>query len=261
MLKQSLSLITTAGLLAGCGAATETVAIVTKTIGNDVIVIGESPTQSSLNEETLDTAAFQPDHDAGVLKAWNTPYSAFKGYFAESSSGGSVVFVAGTNGTTKDVATAAIARTTPTALPTSGTVNYTGDYAGVYQIDYTGPDELDFIVGLITGDANINANFKDNEVTGTITNRVVRSSVSNEVTPDFNPVDVSLSLSPIYSDGSFSGITSGGQLVNTSPSPIGEYQGLISGDEGQEAIGAIRILHRSTPDTSETIEVGVFMAD
>ncbi|MGH1330719.1 MAG: hypothetical protein ACRBBK_07555 [Paracoccaceae bacterium] len=261
MLKQNLSLLAAAAVLASCGGANNIAEIVTKTIGNDVIVMGATPDQTSINAAMLSDASFQPDHDAGALKAWRTPSSADKGYFGQSSSGGSVVFVAGTNGTTENILSLAIARTAPTTLPTSGTTTYTGDYAGVYEHDDTDPDELDFMTGLVTGDAEIVADFKNNTVEGTISNRVLRSAVTNEVSSSFDPADVSLSISPLYSDGSFSGVATGGQLIRTDPSLTGEYQGLISGAASQEAIGGIRLVHQADPGNSSTIELGVFLAE
>ncbi|MFT6450711.1 MAG: hypothetical protein ACJA06_000191 [Halocynthiibacter sp.] len=260
MQKHTAICLVAAGLLAGCGAS-NVAAIVSKTIGNDVIVVGATPAESTLNAVPLTGAIYIPTHDVGPIKGWRTAVSLHQGYIAQSSSGGSEIFVVGTNGATANVTGLAIARTAPTTLPTSGSTTYLGRYAGIFQQDYDDPSTLDFIVGVLNGDVTINANFKDNTVLGTITNRELRSSVDNSLAPLVFPVDLAMAISPLYSDGSFSGITSGGQLTNTSPTVSGEYQGLISGAEAQEAIGGLRIVHQTDPGVSRNIEVGVFLAE
>ncbi|MFT6450712.1 MAG: hypothetical protein ACJA06_000192 [Halocynthiibacter sp.] len=262
MLKQSTLLCAATALLANCGATSipEVPGIVTKAIGDEVFVIGQDVASTTVNGQNLNAGVWTPTHDYGVLKGFLAENGNRQGYFTESTSRDSAVIVIATNASADNVFSAGFARNAPTTLPKTGSVTYTGPYAAIYENDRIDPTLNDVITGVVNGDASITANFSTNEAQGEITNRVVRNSSSNDlITTDV--ADVTFALSSIASDGSFGGTTSGGQFPSTFATLSGEYQGLIAGANGGEAVGAVRIIHVVDPGVSNVTELGVFLAE
>jgi hypothetical protein len=136
-----------------------------------------------------------------------------------------------------------------TTLPTSGGAIYTGTYAGVLG------DASFFLedAGLITGTAQLDANFASGTISGRISGRENGSGRAFGV--------VTLPASAIdATDGSFGGTTSGGLLTGLGYTGAeGTFSGLIVGANGEEAVGGLNITH--TRAGAPTIsEYGVFVA-
>lgn len=137
----------------------------------------------------------------------------------------------------------AFGRLSETEMPNSGSATYTGAYEG-----WLG-DGSDFeAYALVLGDVEMTANFDNNDISGTISNREV---YSEDETLD----DVTLNLASIESGG-FTGTTTGGDLTGSAGAPSqGDYSGMFVGADGQEIVGGLMIDHDGD------VEAGAFILD
>lgn len=141
------------------------------------------------------------------------------------------------------------ARIGETELPTRGTANFFGTYAGaVGNLDSSFQHD-----SLIRGNVSLTADFGAGTVTGTIGDRIDNSARNAD------PLTLTSSLIDAR-DGSFGGATSGGVLSDRGYTlATGSYDGLIVGDDGQEVVGGVTLRH-SRAGGPTLIEVGGFVA-
>ncbi|WP_293448563.1 hypothetical protein [Planktotalea sp.] len=135
-------------------------------------------------------------------------------------------------------------------MPLIGSAQFNGDYAGFTT------------TRRINGDAQLDVDFAASTVSRRITNRLFRLRPDN--TADVvNPLStIVLEETSLGADGSFQGVTGGGQIVNGqvlwNPA-TGSFVGLIGGATGNEAVGTVALTHRS-PSGGTFDEIGGFLA-
>lgn len=127
--------------------------------------------------------------------------------------------------------------------PGAGQVSYAGNYAGVTNVNGTGADLIPPAPGTdpallpdqparVTGDIFMNVNFSDNQVNGTIYNRVIVDS-------GFSLLDVILLPTTIATNGTFQGDVEG-------PTPneavvTGNYGGIFGGTNSSSVAGVVHL--------------------
>ncbi|MDO6591031.1 hypothetical protein DS901_16020 [Loktanella sp. D2R18] len=168
---------------------------------------------------------YYPDTLAGVPAEFSVYLQSSQGYLLRGTvDGGEVIIV--DNG-------AQLTRTGTTILPAAlntGGVTYGGTYGGIV-VDGTG----DMSPSTISGIVEIEVDFHDYAVSGSISNRVLDETIAAN--------DITLDLTDLI-DGAFEGTTTGGDL-NTGGlvASAGTYTGLIVGPNGEHIIGAVTITH------------------
>jgi hypothetical protein len=169
-------------------------------------------------------------------------------YFADGDGTQVIIYSGGTAGKVQNLAS--FGRTAPSEMPLIGSAQFSGDYAGFTT------------TRRINGDAQLDVDFAANTVGGRITDRLFRLRPDN--TADVvNPLStIVLEETTLGTDGSFQGVTGGGQIVNGqvlwNPA-TGSFVGLIGGATGNEAVGTVALTHRSPPGGTFD-EVGGFLA-
>lgn len=144
--------------------------------------------------------------------------------------------------------------------PGAGQVSYAGNYAGVTNVNAPGADLIAPDPGTdpsllpdqparVTGDIFLNVNFSDNQVNGSIYNRVI-------VDRSFTLDDVILLPTTIATDGTFAGTVEG-------PAPdegdvTGNYGGIFGGTESSSVAGVV-YLTAFEADFENEQEHGVFV--
>ncbi|MCG3268735.1 hypothetical protein [Yoonia sp. I 8.24] len=168
---------------------------------------------------------YYPDTLAGVPAEFNVYLQATEGYLLRGTiDGGEVIIV--DNG-------AQLTRTGTTILPVgseTGAVTYGGTYGGIVV-----EGARDMNPSTVSGLVEIEVDFGDYAVSGSITNRVLDETIAAN--------DIALDLTDLI-DGAFEGTTTGGDL-NTGGlvASAGTYTGLIVGPNGEHIVGAVTITH------------------
>lgn len=186
--------------------------------------------------------------DYGDLLAMRDADGVHNAYFGEGQGTQVVIYSGGLAGSVLSLAS--FGRTGPTELPLSGAARFSGDYAG-----FTATRR-------INGKARLDVDFADETIEGRITDRVFRQRPDN-VADVVNPLStLVLERTSLRNDGSFEGVTGGGQIVNGqvlwNPA-TGSYVGLIGGADGDEVVGTVALTHRA-PSGATFEEVGGFLA-
>ncbi|MGB7317264.1 MAG: hypothetical protein WBC85_04785 [Planktotalea sp.] len=189
-----------------------------------------------------------PTADYGAFLAMRDAAGIHNAYFAQGQGTQVVIYSGGLAGSVLNLAS--YGRTGPTELPLNGTARFNGDYAGFTT------------TRRINGKARLDVDFAGETITGRITDRVFRQRPDN-VADVVNPLgNVILEQTSFNNDGSFSGRTGGGQIVNGqvlwNPA-TGSYVGLIGGASGNEVVGTIALTHRA-PSGANFDEIGGFLA-
>lgn len=183
---------------------------------------------------------YYPDTLAGIPSKFKTYRQSSEGFLLRGTSdSGSGEVIVVDNG-------AQLTRHDPTVLPTVGSATYSGSYGAIVVNGIR-----DMSPKTVSGKATLQVDFKDQNVSGAITDRIY-----DGVTPS---QDVTLNTSSM-SGGAFTGTTTGGDL-NTSglTAANGSYTGLLVGPNGEEAIGAVTIIHSN--GSSTFTEQGGFVAN
>ena len=144
--------------------------------------------------------------------------------------------------------------TVPTSLPTSGTAHFLGQYLG-YLFSSAGNiiNPIGGTTDFISGTATLDADFATSSITGTISGRAHGTNIYNDIT---------LSPTAIQADGTFSGVTSGGEGVNPGNVTIDNgYSGMLIGSAASEVAGGISLIHNNTIFPDMYFENGVFVAN
>ncbi|MEL6549166.1 MAG: hypothetical protein AAFQ54_02865 [Pseudomonadota bacterium] len=147
--------------------------------------------------------------------------------------------------------------------PGTGLATYTGNYAGLTNIEGDDPgilltpppgtDPLDLPeqAGRVSGTVLMNVDFVDNAINGAIRERVIIRSGG----PDFALEDIVLVISDIDDEGQFFG---GAELEDQTG--VGDYGGIIGGTNGQFIGGSTKLQdYIETIDNEE--EYGVFVLE
>lgn len=278
MLKQTTLILVATGLLANCSETSPV-----QPFGNDVVSMGTSAKTTEVNGISLAGAVPDEPRDKGLLKAWKmaTTSNNMIGVFGTSSSGDSAVFSGTTNYRASNKEdppffSTAFKKLTETNLPTDGTVTYSGDYSGYLHSYSYYYDQFDEATLIFRGDVSITADFDESKISGKITNR--EPFYVNTDHPQANQVidDVIFETTALQENGFYSGSATGGtvesiryrgtereRVLNRGTS--GAFEGTISGQNGQETVGRVEIIHRysisdTRPDTLH-YETGVFIAE
>ena len=141
-----------------------------------------------------------------------------------------------------------VSRLGTTTVPATGTATYSGDYAGFYTLGTV-------VDAFVYGDAELNADFAANTISGTVTNRQLVDTTTLVQSPDF--ADLTLGSATVDANGGFSSTTSGGEISGATAT--GSYSGLLTGSNAQEAAGQIQVIHDLGTGTGA--ETGVFIAN
>lgn len=144
--------------------------------------------------------------------------------------------------------------------PGAGQVSYAGDYAAVTNVGAPGGDLIPPAPGTdpallpeqparVTGDIFLNVNFSDNQVNGTIYNRVIVDS-------GFSLDDVILIPTTIATNGTFSGTVEGDAPNEGDAS--GTYGGIFGGTDSASVAGVVHLTSFDSGFVNEQ-EHGVFV--
>lgn len=136
-----------------------------------------------------------------------------------------------------------------TTLPMSGKAAFSGGYNGISNGMF-----------LVTGDAELTANFNQGTIRGAITNRQL--SDGQNVFDTLSAGDLRLDKTSIDANGAFAGTTSQGDITSeggTLTSLGGNYHGMITGGKGGRLGGALTTDFTLGEETLH--EVGVFLAN
>jgi len=187
--------------------------------------------------------------DVSGFKAYRATsgFDNYIAYYGTSSTGNVSAAVVGQDGyADHGHAGAGYARNTAVNLPSSTQkAFYTGKYVGLRTVD----DNLPFL-DIITGDADMEADFADGKVRGFIRNRVLKQSQSAlSAGSDMVLTEANiLTDEATFADGGVGGAVDG-SIVE------GSWQGLFGGPSGEEIAGVVIITH------DEYRETGSFVAE
>lgn len=137
-------------------------------------------------------------------------------------------------------------------FPTTGGATFSGTYFGVLGEGAT--QNVQENAGLISGTAELTADFDNMRMSGEITNRINGSARA------FAPLTL-MSGSIRQSDGSFGSTTSGG-IVTGLPGftgAQGTWSGLLAGTNAAEVVGTVGVTHTG-PGKPPLAELGAFVA-
>lgn len=149
-------------------------------------------------------------------------------------------------------------------LPNAGTYEYTGSYAGVRVYDLGGGSND---VNLVTGDATLNVDITDFDVTGavegTISNRFLYANDGTLIGALDEFISLSTAGIDFNNDVTLASTATGYVFVDSAYEPLldGSWTSLFTGPDGEEIAGIIVIEGDlpGTPDDIPTREVGVFI--
>ena len=186
--------------------------------------------------------------DYNSLLAMRDVAGIHNAYFGQGQGTQVVIYSGGTAGNVLNVAS--FGRIGPTELPLSGTAQFNGNYAGFTT------------TRRVNGKARLDVDFAGEVIEGRITDRIFRLRPDN-VADVVNPLStLILERTSLNADGTFQGVTGGGQIVNGqllwNPA-TGSFAGLIGGATGNEVVGTVAITHRA-PSGATFDEVGGFLA-
>lgn len=272
-----LSFVALAGV-AGCGGSgTSDVVdgpviapVVSQTAGSLGATIAHDETANTVTVQlgglTAGTLAANSDLDDRTFSGYGISSgprgNATIGFRAVTTSGGASVLVAAGTGV-DELAVAEIARLAETTLPLTGSVRYLGEYMGIISED---SDERPVIA--VIGDAMVTVDFAGGDVFGDITDREVVSRIDLSDDDDKSVTDITFNLGTLGDGGAFSGTTADATFTDTEDAQggvytgAGTYAGLITGDTGGEAVGAVQIEYdRVSGAPRSYTETGVFVLD
>ncbi len=254
----SLSLLTVAGCSGGGGSDPETPS--PETVAAAQVSMGIVPSMVTVDYDEATNVLTVTDgvttRELAARAFYDTP--GFAGYYvsstgqhygsgAETSSGGGRVAVVTSPSTSLSVSGAFMERTGDTVVPVTGTATYTGDYASWF-VTASGLSGS----RLVTGAATLNVDFADSSVDGMITDR--ENHFSSETFADIVLVEGSIV------DGQFSGTTTGGgSSIAGATAAAGEYLGLLTGANAEEAVGGVHLTH--TISGTDYVETGAFVVE
>lgn len=189
-----------------------------------------------------------PTADYRDLLAMRDAAGVHNAYFGQGQGTQLVIYSGGMAGNVLNIAS--YGRTGPSEMPLSGTARFDGDYAGFTS------------TRRINGKARLDVDFARETIEGRITERIFRQRPDN-VVDVVNPLStLVLEETSLSSDGSFQGVTGGGQIVNGqilwNPAS-GSFVGLIGGATGDEVVGTVAVTHRA-PSGATFDEIGGFLA-
>ncbi|MBO9441474.1 thymidylate synthase [Phaeobacter italicus] len=150
-------------------------------------------------------------------------------------------------------------------VASGGIVSYAGTYVGLLNIAGDGGDLLPVATGTpaavrptqvaeVTGDAFINAGFRDNVVNGTIYNRQIQPLTDGAAAIDATTLN--LAPTTIEANGTFAGDTS--IEVNGTRTVVGEYGGIFAGTDATSVAGSVRVSEHLDGFNGEE-EFGIFV--
>lgn len=151
----------------------------------------------------------------------------------------------------------------------SGSATYAGNYIGIVGNGTDFPMErLSFA---IVGKASLKADFGDETVSGSITDRAIaEDDFSPSTNTEISIANITLAPTTISDAGTFSGSVTGGEIntatFETQTPGTGSSIGVFAGANGQEVAGALSVKHTIVNKTDPTVtqsllEMGVFHAD
>ncbi|MEO1640023.1 MAG: hypothetical protein AAFU41_12355 [Pseudomonadota bacterium] len=150
-------------------------------------------------------------------------------------------------------------RLTAADLPTAGSIDYAGDYVS------SSFEENDFDSGSgVTGDISLTADFAAMTVTGTINNRVIVNAEGLSEISDTMASDLTFAIGAIDSTGAFTGTLEPGATYQDGQitfNGTGSYEGLISGQDADEAVGSVNTTWTRSDGGSSFTELGVFILE
>lgn len=187
--------------------------------------------------------------DNGMVLGFQDVSDELFGYAYRSNNG--LVAAIGGDDTGLDFRGATIERFGEAEVPLTGAATFTGDYAGLIGRP-TPIGDVDDVRYLINGDATLSADFADNTVVGTITNRTVREE--DNTSAGFSADDMTLNSTTLDDDIRFLGVATGGEIAGGSSSN-GSYVGSING-LAEEALGILTI--NQNFNGLDNIEWGIF---
>ena len=169
-------------------------------------------------------------------------------YLGQGAGSRVVIYSGGTAGNVRNLAS--FGRIGATDLPLVGTAQFNGQYVGFTT------------TRRINGKAQLDVDFANATIGGRITERIFRQRPDN-VFDAVNPLsNLTLEQAQLNADGTFAGVTGGGQIVNGqilwNPA-TGNFAGLIGGANGTEAVGTVALTHRA-PSGGSFEEIGGFLA-
>lgn len=234
-----------------------------RTIGPDTVVQGETPETTVINGVVQSDLVYNSSFDKGRLFYYGNGGTKHV-YVGETASGGGYAAVGATVSAAQPYGSVIYGRSDDTEAPSSGTVAYAGDYAGVLRLYAGDPATSNDVSRLINGTATLTANFSNDTISGVISNRVLKQTGTNGT--DFSNIltNVTLNSAAIDSNGAYSGTTIGGEInpgVSTWYTATGTFGGLIVGPTGRETVGGTRILHAGSGGGGTYIEYGAFIAE
>jgi len=151
--------------------------------------------------------------------------------------------------------------------PGTGQVSYAGTYAGLTNIRAPRPGEIMPITpgtppqaipgqaSRVSGEVFINANFADNAVEGTITDRVLLDH-------SFGLEDVVLIEAAITADGTFQGWVERPLDIDPNHTATGDYGGIFGGENAGNAAGIValnRLYDGAGSELTNASERGIFV--
>jgi len=199
------------------------------------------------NRVNPDSSIGEPDGFTALITQANLVDNGGRTVRGITPSRGGLVLASTYVGNGSDALDYFVERNFETTLPVSGAVDYSGSYMAVYRFsDSLAP------AGHITGAVELTVDFDASEVNGRIFGR------SNTGVNTLAPITLEAGT---LENGSFRGSTTGGYFNGGGTSALpGSYSGMITGSNGDEAIGGLTLTHRANGG-DRFDEVGVFIAD
>ena len=174
-------------------------------------------------------------HDNGMVLGFKDAAGDQFGFAHRSDTG--LATAVGADGNGFNYRGATIERFGEAEVPRSGAATFTGDYAG-FGGNQTPEGSVTDVQYLVNGDVTLSADFADNTVNGSITNRTVRTeNTNNDLGTDVE--DITLNSTTLDGNIRFTGVATGGGIDGGTTSN-GSFTGSING-EAEEAIGILTI--------------------
>ena len=247
--------------LAGCGGSNSAASSVAPvSVGAAETSMGAVPSTVTLDFDEVTDVLTLTDGTTTVAMAADDEFDVpgFTGYYGfassdnfgnlgETSSGSGRVATISSPDEDLEVAGTFLERVGETLVPLTGTATHTGNYVAYVS------DALTLTaVFLVTGGAELNVDFADASVDGTITDRT--TVFTNE-----NLADLVLQKGSIDA-GAFSGTTIGGEFEGSSSRVApGDYVGLLTGADAEEAVAGVQINHNVSG--TSLVETGAFVVE
>ena len=266
-MKAFLPLLAGSFVLAGCNLVVDEDDILLKlpprldTLGPDTVtMVGDQPGFSSVNGQEIFLTE-RPDFKAGDFDQYvdtATGQEQFV-YYATTEDRLAAVMVIGTNTSANPAGSVTYFTDVDSTMPITGSATYTGSYAGILAGSSVEDEVNNNTHFLMSGDVSLRADFAALEVSGVVTNRRARHRNSDNNAGDFG--DITIAAAPIGVDGTFTGTTSGGRLLQADwTATDGAVQGIFVGPRAESALGGIRLNHKDQGIQMHT-ELGAFIVE